>query len=147
MKTTTYNTDKNLDTYYVVRDTFHPQEDLDRNWSAFASGSCNGELGGENEEEARKNYASQIGIEPNEVDCEFRLHPAYNEFVAVHYEGLGAFILEAETLEDAMNEAYNYEKGLAVTLGSGDGHFYAEDVVSFYKIREGRYIFEIKAQF
>ena len=134
-----------MSTYFVVRDTFHPEADLERNWSAFASGSCSGELGGSTEDEARENYASQIGIEVSDVDCEFRFHPAYGEFVAVHYDGLGAFVLDSETLEDAMNEADNYEEGLAVTMESGDGHFYADDVVSFHKVREGRYIFEIKA--
>jgi len=134
-----------MNTYFIVRDTDHPQEDLDRNWSAFASGSCNGELGGENEEEAKHNYASQIGIEPNEVDNEFRFHPAYNEFVAVHYEGLGGYSLDAETIEEALKEADKYMEGLAVTMESGDGHFYAQDVISFHKVREGRYIFEIKA--
>lgn len=134
-----------MKTYFVVRDTDHPQEDLDRNWSAFASGSCNGELGGLTEEKAKANYASQIGIESDEVDCEFRFHPAYSEFVAVHYEGLGAYVLEAESLDEAIQETNDYEDGLAVTMGSGDGHFYAQDVVSFHKVREGRYIFEIKA--
>jgi hypothetical protein len=134
-----------METYFVVRDTDHPREDLDRNWSAFAGGSCNGELGGSTEEEARENYASQIGIEADEVYCEFLFHPAYGEFVAVHYEGLGAYVLEAESLEEALTEANDYEDGLAVTMESGDGHFYAQDVVSFHKVREGRYIFEIKA--
>ncbi|MEC7753809.1 MAG: hypothetical protein VYB44_07250 [Bacteroidota bacterium] len=133
-----------MKTYFVVRDTYHPQEDLERNWSAFAGGSCNGELGGSTEEEAKANYASQIGIESNEVDCEFRFHPAYGKFVAVHYEGLGAYVLDAESLEEAIQEANDYEEGLAVTMESGDGHFYAQDVVSFHKVREGRYIFEIK---
>jgi hypothetical protein len=133
-----------MTTYFVVRDTFHPEADLERNWSAFASGSCNGELGGSTEEEARLNFASQIGIESDEVENEFRFHPAYGEFVAVHYEGLGAYILDASTLEEALAEANNYQEGLAVTMESGDGHFYAQDVVSFYKVREGRYIFEIK---
>ena len=134
-----------MNTYFVVRDTFHPESDLERNWSAFASGSCNGELGGSTEEEARINFASQIGIESNEVENDFRFHPAYGEFVAVHYEGLGGYVLDATSLEDAIEEADNYQEGLAVTMESGDGHFYAQDVVSFHKVREGRYIFEIKS--
>lgn len=133
-----------MSTYFVVRDTFHPEADMERNWSAFAGGSCNGEVGGSTEEEAKANYANHLCIEINEVDCEFRFHPAYMEYVAVHYEGLGAFALDANTLEGAMNEADNYEEGLAVTMDAGDGHFYAEDVVSFHKVRDGRYIFEIK---
>ncbi len=136
-----------METYFVVRDTDHPREDLDRNWSAYSGGSMNGESGGSTEEEARENYASHFGIEANEVDCEFRFHPAYGEFVAVHYPGLGGYVLASETLEEAIKEADEYEKGLAVTMDSGDGHFYAEDVVSFHKVRDGRYIFEIKAAF
>lgn len=134
-----------MKTYYVVRDTDHPQEDLDRNWSAYASGSCNGELGGSNEHEAKENYAFQLGIEPNEVENEFRFHPAYSEFVALHYEGLGGYVLEAVNIEEAIQEANDYMNGLAVTTEAGDGHFYAEDVISYHKVREGRYIFEIKA--
>jgi len=132
-------------TYYVVRDTYHPQEDINRNWSAFAGGSCNGELGGETEIEAKENYASQIGIEVEEVDFNFKFHRAYDKYVAMHYEGLGGYILSSETLEDAMIEAAEYEDGLAVTMEQGDGHFFAEDVVSFHQVREGRYIFEIKS--
>lgn len=133
-----------MSTYFVVRDTNHPEEDLKRNWSAFSGGSMNGEDGGSTEDEAIKNFASQAGIEVDEVENEFRFHPAYNEFVAVHYEGLGAFVLDAENLEEATEEANDYEDGLAVTMESGDGHFFAEDVVSYHKIREGRYIFELK---
>ena len=129
---------------FVVRDTNHPQEDLNRNWSAFLGGSCNGEQGGATEEEAIKNYAKHLGIEVDEVDMEFRYHGAYGEFVAMDYEGLGAFILESETLEAALKEANEYEDDLAICTESGDGHFYAEDCVSFRKVREGRYIFEIK---
>ena len=136
---------ENKNTYFVVRDTYHAQEDLNRNWSAFAGGSCNGEDGGATEEDARYNFAFQIGIEYDEVNCEFRFHPAYDEFVAVHYEGLGAYLLESESLEEAIQEANDYSEGLAVTMESGNGHFFAQDVVSFHKVREGRYIFEIKS--
>jgi hypothetical protein len=31
-----------------------------------------------------------------------------------------------------------------VIMGPGNGHFFAEDVVNFYKVKDGRYIFEIK---
>lgn len=54
------------DTYFVVRDTSHPIEDLKRNWSTFAGGS------------------------------------------------------------------------------SIDGHFYASDVVNYYKVSNSRYVFELK---
>lgn len=134
-----------MTSYFVVRDTEHPAEDLKRNWSAFSGGSCNGELGGSTAEEAIQNFASQAGIEVSDVENEFRYHPAYSEFVAVHYEGLGAFALCAETLEGALSEALEVEDGLAVTMGEGDGHFYAEDVLSFHEVRPGRFVFEIKA--
>jgi hypothetical protein len=129
---------------FVVRDTNHPAEDLERNWSAWAGGSENGEQGGATKEEARENYASHLGIEISEVNRQFRFHPAYGEYVTFHYEGLGAFALEAETLEDAIKEASIFEEDLAVTMEAGDGHFFAEDVISFHEVAPGRYVFEVK---
>lgn len=127
---------------FVVRDTFHPAEDIARNWSSFAGG-WDHELGGYSfatEEEAAR--------EDMKVTCdkrrEYRFHPAHDGFVAVHYEGLGAYQLAAETLEKALVEAANIEEGLAVTMEAGDGHFYAEDVMSFHEVRPGRWIFELK---
>ena len=133
-----------MKTSFVVRDTEYPEEDLKRNWSAFSGGSCNGESGGDTEDEARDNYASHLGVDANSVDVEFRYHDAYCEFVAVHYEGLGAFFLEADNVEDAIKEASEYKDNLAVTMTEGNGHFYAEDAVRFWKVRDGRYVFEIK---
>lgn len=129
--------------HFVVRDTNHPQEDLDRNFSSFLGGSSQGEDGGKTEEEARQNYADHLGIDVSEVDIDFRFHPAYGEFVAIDYDGLGAFLLEADTLESAMIEAVDLEDNLAVCTDAGDGHFYAEDCISFHKVRDGRYIFVI----
>lgn len=132
-----------MSTYFVVRDTNHPQEDLDRNWSSLVCGFSS-ELAGrvfdskEAAEEAEIEYFGQ-------VEHEFRFHPAFNSFVEVHYEGLGAWSLDAETLEEAISEAEKTEDLLATTMGTGDGHFFAEDVVSFHKVREGRFVFEIKA--
>lgn len=128
----------------VVRDTFHPEEDLKRNWSAAAGGSINGEMGGADESEAKIEFAKHLGIELDEVTNEFRFHPAYNKYVAVHYEGLGAFVLSADTIEEAIKEASNFEAGLACTMESGNGHFFADDVISFHKVSEGRFVFEIK---
>ena len=78
------------------------------------------------------------------VKHDYRFHPAHNGFCAVHYEGLGAFEVENEDLKEAIKEASEMEDGLACTSEAGDGHFFAQDVLSFHKVREGRYIFEIK---
>lgn len=132
-----------MNTYFVVRDTDHPAEDLQRNWSAPASG-FSGELAGSTfttKEEAEAAEINYFG----KVEHEFRFHPAFNSFVEFHYEGLGAFSLDAETIEEAIEEAKNYEQGLACTMEAGNGHFFAEDVVSFHQVNEGRFIFEIKA--
>lgn len=131
-------------TYFVVRDTNHPEEDLTRNFSSFSSGSANGEEVGVTSQDAKEKFASHLGIDISEVSYEFRYHPAYDGFVAVHYEGLGAFCLDAESIEDAILEASNTRSMLACTMESGDGHFFASDVVSFHKVREGRYVFELK---
>lgn len=131
-----------MSTYFVVRDTFHPEADLERNWSAPVGGFSS-ELAGmefSSKEEAEEKEVETFG----QVEHEFRFHPAFNSFVEFHYEGLGAYCLEAETIEEALKEASEYQEGLACTMESGDGHFYAEDVVSFHKVRDGRYIFEIK---
>ena len=128
---------------FVVRDTFHPAEDLQRNWSAPAGGHSN-ELNGlefKSEEDAKESYRR---IFHEESPYTYRFHPAYNSFSEVHYEGLGAYQLDAETLEDALIEAANMESGLACTMEAGDGKFFAEDVISFHKVSEGRFVFEIK---
>lgn len=130
--------------YFVVRDTNHPEEDLLRNWSAWVGGSEIGEQGGETEEDAREKYARHLGVTTDQVDGDFRYHPAYELFVKVHYDGLGAYELDAEDLKDALKEAAEYEDDLAVTVEKGTGHFFAEDCVGFHKVRDGRYIFEIK---
>lgn len=131
-------------TYFVVRDTNHPEEDLKRNWSAPMGGFSN-EMAGmllNSEEDAKEAYRRLFD---SESPYEYRFHPAYNSFVEVHYEGLGAYVLSAETVEQAIEEAGKMAAGLAVTMEAGDGKFFAEDVVSFHMVHEGRYIFEIKA--
>lgn len=131
-----------MDTYFVVRDTNHPEEDLERNWSAPVGGFST-ELAGS--EFASKEEAEAAEVEYfGNVEHEFRFHPAYGSFVEFHFEGLGAYCLDAETIEEAIVEADNYEDGLAETMGTGDGHFFANQVVSFHKVREGRFVFELK---
>lgn len=133
-----------MDTYFVVRDTFFPEEDLKRNWSSFVGGSENGEEGADNAIQAAENYANHIGISIEDVSIEFRYHPAYDQYVGVHYEGLGAWCLDSETLEEALEEAYNENENLATTMEAGSGHFFANQVVSYHKVRDGRYLFEVK---
>ncbi len=131
---------------YVVRDTSHPKEDLKRNWSAPAGGTSIGMMPADSPEEALEQWASFKGISLEEAESdapEFRFHDAYDGFVEVHYEGLGAFELEAETLEDALKEAAEIDSDLAVCSEAGDGHFFAEDVESFHKVSENRYVFKI----
>lgn len=132
-----------MKTYFVVRDTNHPKEDLERNWSSYAGGSEGGESGGTDEEDARTNYADVHGWDAAFIAV-FRYHPAYDEYVVVHYEGLGAWALESDNLEDAIQEAMQSEEFLASTFEAGDGHFYAEDVVSYHQVKPGRFVFELK---
>lgn len=134
-----------METYFVVRDTYHPEEDLKRNWSASVGGWDIGDFVASNfqsEEEAQEAWDKfHDGDAPKR---KFRFHPAHNSFVPVHYEGLGAWMLDAETLEEAIEEAAAYDDDLACTSESGNGHFYAENVVNFYQVREGKFVFEIK---
>jgi len=125
---------------FVIRDTYHPQEDLDRNWSA-PIGGFSGALAGSHFSSIED--AQESAVEWG-VNSEFRFHPAYDGFVEVHYEGLGAWAMDAETLEEALIEADEFEDDLACTTDTGDGHFYADDCIGFHFVREGRYIFELK---
>lgn len=127
--------------YFVVRDTDHPVEDLERNWSTFCGGVHPnlGDFAYDTEDQAKQAEIDFYG----KVESEFRFHPAHNGFCVVHYEGLGAFELESEVLEIAIKEAKEYEDDLACTTESGNGHFFANQVLSFHKVRDGRYIFQI----
>lgn len=133
------------ETYFVVRDTDHPAEDLVRGWSAEIGGiSLEGCYAFETLEsaiEADKEYH-----QTESQQKEWRFHPAYKGFCPVHYEGLGAFQLYAENVKDAIKEAneYSAENDLVLTSESGDGCFMSYQVVSFHKVRDGRYIFELK---
>jgi hypothetical protein len=127
-----------MTTQFVVRDTFHPAEDISRNWSSFSGGYD--EYGNvfNSTEDARNWYESE-GLKMHE----FRYHPAYNRIAPVHYEGLGAWALDSETLENAIKEASEMEDLLACTMESGNGHFYAYQVISYHEVREGRWVFQV----
>jgi hypothetical protein len=133
---------KIMATRFVVRETSHPAEDLKRNWSAPCGGFST-EMAGlkfNNEEDAITYYEHFF---ESKCPFEFRFHPAYNSFVEVHYEGLGAWELNADNISEAIEEAKKF-KQCAVTMDAGSGHFCAQDVVSFTMVSEGKYIFEIK---
>ena len=136
---------QNNDSWFVVRDTDHPIEDLKRNWSTFLGGvhPSTGDFAYDTEEQAIE--ADKSWHQEEEAKDEYRYHPAHEGFCLVHYEGLGAFQLEAESIKEAIKEAKELSNNndLAVTSEAGDGHFYANQVISFRKVREGRYIFEI----
>lgn len=133
-------------TFFVVRDTDHPAEDLERNFSSVMGGFDHEVFMGRTfatEEELRQAYIDAFGEDYRTP--KLRYHPAHESFVPVHYEGLGAFQLQSDTLEDALIEANEYEDDLACTSEMGDGHFYSYQVVSYHKVREGRFVFELKA--
>lgn len=135
-----------METYFVVRDTNHPKEDLERNWSAPVGGWAIGDFVDSNFQSADEAQSAWDKFFDGEGSKEiFRYHPAHGSFVAVHYEGLGAWLLDAETLEEAIEEAATYADDLACTSESGNGHFYANQVVSYHEVREGKWIFELKS--
>lgn len=132
---------------FVARATQHPAEDLARNWSAPVGGFSNEDMqcvSFETLEAANEAFA--------EYNCDgffkaptFRFHPAYESYVEVHYEGLGAWCLDSESLEDAIVEASKKDAAdMICTDAAGDGHFYAADVVSFHDAGNGIWVFELK---
>lgn len=140
---------------FVARATDHPQEDLNRNWSAVLGGLGNPDFHiCESLEEAEAMWKKYYRFDDYEDADPFRAddwgyHPLYEGWVQIHYRGLGAFELSADNLDDAINEAV--EKfgddvyGMACVIDWGDGHFYASDCVGYHAAGpEGLWIFEIQ---
>lgn len=99
---------------FVARATDHPQEDLNRNWSAVLGGVANGDFHiCESLEEAEAMWKKYYGFDDYEDAAEtnpFRVsdwgyHPLYEGWVQIHYKGLGGYELDAESLEEAIIEA------------------------------------------
>lgn len=123
---------------YVARCTNHPAEDLQRNWSAPLGGIFNGDFWVcETIEEAREMWENYYGEDREFPESQFRFHPAYDGIVQVDYEGLGAWELDAETLEEAIAEAIETFGGdptsMACVMGRGTGHFYASQCEGYYE--------------
>ena len=133
---------------YVARATNHPAEDLERNWSAPTSGFFISELTcnyPKSQEEFDEIWAKFDCYNDNtNYKPKVRYHPAFEHFVEVHYEGLGAWSLEAETLEEAIKEASKKDAVFMVcTDGKGNAHFFAEEVVSYWEATPGIWVFEL----
>lgn len=133
--------EKLYDVRFVVRQTDHPEDDLERNWSAPMGGWDNelANIGFDTEDEAR-----EADEELGNYNREYQYHPKYEGYVLVDYEGLGAWNLEADNLEEAIEEAKSFGDGLGVTMGAGDGHFFANEVIDYYEVKDGIYVFELK---
>lgn len=125
---------------YVVRETMSPELDLLRNWSTYAGGSQHGEMLGDSIEEAIEMLASHYGCEISEINAEFRYHNGLEKYAQVHYEGLGAWEIQASSIEEAIEKAKKLN-GLACTMEAGNGHFFAEDVVEYIEVEADKYIF------
>lgn len=142
---------------FVARATDHPQEDLNRNWSAVLGGVANEDFYVcESLEEAEAMWGKYYGFDKYEDAAEtnpFRAsdwgyHPLYEGWVQIHYLGLGAYRLEASNLDDAINEAVERfgddVYGMAGIIDWGDGHFYASDCVGYHAAGlEGLWVFVI----
>lgn len=131
---------------FVARYTNHPAEDLQRNWSAPIGGFFDQDLTAfETEEQIIEQYVRHYGEDNIPT---FRFHPAYGGFVQVDYEGLGAYRLYVDTLEEAIadaEETFGSDPcNMYMCAGAGTGHFYANQCVGYYETNvEGLYIFEI----
>lgn len=133
---------------FVVRETFDPKKDLQRNWSAPAGGGHTCPLSEESKEAAFQKWFS-YSLFDDEAEArkeapEFRFHNGIGGWCEVHYEGLGAWKLSALNIEEAVREATGMD-GLAVTMSEGDGHFFAEDVVSYHHVEKNLFIFNLKS--
>lgn len=107
---------------YVVRNTFSPDYDVERNWSAWIGGDW------ATEEEALADLAEQSplyndyldrypGLDEDEIiakiidqeDFDVRYNAAYGRWQHVHHEGLSCYELNADTEEEAWIEARSGE--------------------------------------
>ena len=86
---------------FVIRESCDLAKDLERNWSSFCGGGADGPICGEDEADAIAQWCSFTGL-PAEDAPEMRYHNGIGGWCEVHYEGLGAWLLEAETLEEAI---------------------------------------------
>jgi hypothetical protein len=79
---------------------------------------------------------------------DFEYHPLYNGYVPVHYWGLGAYELDANNWKDAIEEARekygDYPEDLTLTMDSGDGHFFSNEVIDYKKASDRLYVFQLK---
>lgn len=103
---------------FLVRNTFSPEYDVTRNWSAWIGGAWNSET------EAILDIADHCGVLSDYQEryddlsdeelaekiqdresYDIRWNEAYRKFQHVHHEGLAGFALEAETEAEALAEA------------------------------------------
>jgi len=138
---------------YFIRQTNHPEADLQRNWSAPVGGSLEGESLGQTAAKSLELYLEHHGLDDADEDerqtalknaPEYRWHDAYQAFAQVHYEGLGGWLLNAQDLQSAIVEANRCSRNLTECSDEGDG-FFADRVEGYYHVKDDIYIFAVKA--
>jgi hypothetical protein len=135
---------------YVARYTNHPAEDLARNWSANIEGVNDPALSiCDTLEQAAKNWEKVYGDLDGFDESEWRFHPAFNCLAQVDYEGLGAYSLTAQTLEEAFMEVEcrfsNDPYEMVMCSGAGTGYFSADNCIGYHATNdESVWIFEIR---
>jgi hypothetical protein len=105
---------------YVVRNTFSPQYDVTRNWSAWIGGNWdsiekayediaddNGDLFrlAERYPDLDEDEIVEMLLEKDAYDV--RWNEAYQKYQHVHHDGLSCWKLEAESETEAITEAQN----------------------------------------
>lgn len=102
---------------YIVRNTFTPEADIDRNWSAWIGGAWSTEaqalaalaeetpLYGRLMDEGRLDEDEVIERVLASEDFDVRYNAAYGKWQHVHHDGLSCYALEAETEAEAWIEA------------------------------------------
>lgn len=127
---------------FVIRESLDIEKDLSRNWSSFCGGGADGPICGETEAEAIAQWCEWTD-QPAEDAPEMRFHNGIQGWCEYHYDGLGAWEMEAETEEEAIAEATG-QSGLASTMEEGSGHFFAEQVKKWHRVGDNIYIIELK---
>lgn len=105
---------------YVVRHTFSPDYDIQRNWSGWIGGAWDSYesaiqdlseesplFGSLRDNEKYENLSDEelLEVVAEREQFDVRYNEAYGKWQHVHHDGLSCFELEAETEEEAIAEA------------------------------------------
>lgn len=118
---------------YVARYTSNPEVDIERGWSGYFGYGDWATI-----DEAYDGII-EVGGDPDRADIRFDEYEGL--YRLVHHDGLSCWELEAETIEDAIEEARRLDNAGSIVWG-GFGYQTHGDVRVIAQVHDDLYIFE-----